>query len=89
MAGPVDGKGKGGDALAFGLVEGLLGVVDGVLLLGAIAAVAMVLRPAVAEEEEDAHLRVRLAELVHGVANGGAHPRRPNGRDLVDALLRC
>ena len=43
----VDGEGKGRDALAARFEERLLGVVDGVFLLGAVAPVAVVLGAAV------------------------------------------
>ena len=48
------------DALVLRLHQRLVRVVDGVLLLRAVAAVAVVLRPAVGDQEEDLRLRVAL-----------------------------
>ena len=74
MARAVHGEREGSDAHAFRFVESLLGVVDRVFLFGAVATVAVVLRTAVAEEEEDLHLGVRELQLVRGVADRRAHP---------------
>ena len=83
----VHGEAEGRDFLALGLQQGLVGVVNGVFLFHALAAVAPVLRPAVADEEHNLGDRVLVFQLGDGVADGGTHAGGVQGRHLVNAPL--
>ena len=80
----VDREREGRDVLRLRLVEGHLGVVDCVLLFHSFAAVAPVLRPAVADEEEELRLGVKRVQLGRRVTDGRPHARRVEGRDAID-----
>ena len=87
MAVAVHGQAEGSDVLLPGLQQRHARVLDRVLLLHALAAVAAVLRAAVADQEHELRPGVDLFELRRGVADGGAHARGVERRDLVEAAL--
>ena len=64
-----------------------MGIVDGVLLLHSLSAVAPILGTAIADQEENLRGSVNFFQLGDGVAYGGAHASSVKRGDLVDTPL--